>query len=231
MDMTAILGRIDLMREALKISDRKLSMAAGLSSEGIRNWRRRLETGDETAGANMRSLERIAGALGVSTAWLIEGTEDLGVPSDHVVVRSLSPQVVGNLRRIHCYDIEAAAGAGAVVTVEQPMFDIGFSAEMLRQITRAANDELALIRVRGESMVPTLHDGDWMMVDTTKQNINYDGLFILRYDDVLRVKRVDVNPSTGRYLVKSDNPIYEAFEVEAADLHVIGRVVWIGRRI
>lgn len=229
-DMTAILGRIRLIQERLGISERHLAIQAGLSPDAIRNWRRRMLNEDGDVGAHKHSLASLAKFSGVSQQWLETGLEDIGV-EDHQIVRTPTPSVMSGLRRIACYDIEAEAGSGAVVTIEQAMFEIGFSPEMLRNITNAANEQLALIRVRGESMLPTLVDGDWMLVDTTKRNINYDGLFILRYLDVLRVKRLDRNPSNGRYLVKSDNHNYETFEVDGSDLDVVGRVVWIGRRI
>jgi phage repressor protein C with HTH and peptisase S24 domain len=234
MDLKGILDRIDVMQERLHIrSDRDLSLRAGLSSDAIRNIRRRVAAGEEgDGGVRPATIDALALSLGVSPAWLSTGEEDIGTESGRPsIVRTVSPQVLADLRRVKCYDIEAAAGGGAVITIEEPLWEIGFSPQMIRAFTSAPNDALALIRVRGDSMVPTLMDGDWMMVDTTKRNINYDGLFILRYDDVLRVKRVDKNPATGRYLVKSDNPAYDAFEVEAFDLHVIGRVVWIGRRV
>lgn len=229
MDMVSILARIDGLCLGTKHSDRSLSMAAGLSADGIRNWRRRVEKGLDS-GANGRSLALVASALGVSSQWLIEGVDNLSVVTSSPV-KSQRPQILGNLRHVRVFDIEASAGGGAVITDEDPIYEIGFAPEMLQSISRAANDELAVIRVRGDSMMPTLMDGDMMLVDTTKQNLNYDGMFILRYDDVLRVKRIDKNPASGLLLVKSDNQMYEAFSVSPSDLVVVGRVVWIGRRV
>ena len=227
MDLKGILDRIDAVQEKTSDTDRAVSLRAGLSADAIRNWRRAAREGRD-AGANKRTVEALANALGVSPVWLETGADDLGAGE---VVRTVSPQVMNKLRHVVCYDIEAAAGHGALITIERPMFEIGFSPEMLRWITSAPNEALALIRVRGDSMLPTLMDGDWMMVDTTKRNINFDGLFILRYEDVLRVKRVDRNPATCRFLVKSDNPAYDSFEVDRHDLDIVGRVVWIGRRV
>lgn len=227
MDIKGILDRIDAVTERTGDSDRAVSLRAGLSADAIRNWRRAQREGRD-AGANKRSVEAIAHALGVSPDWIETGEEEVG---GDTIIRAVSPQVVNKLRHVVCYDIEAEAGGGSLITIERPLFEIGFSPEMLRWITSAPNESLALIRVRGDSMLPTLMDGDWMMVDTTKRNVNFDGLFILRYEDVLRVKRIDRNPATARFLVKSDNPAYDSFEVERANLDIVGRVVWIGRRV
>lgn len=227
MEIKDILDRIGLMQDRSGDSDRAVSLRAGLSADAIRNWRRAYREGRD-AGINRRSIDAIATAMGVSPEWLETGAEEIG---GNTIIRAASPQVMNKLRHVVCYDIEAEAGQGSLITIERPMFEIGFSPEMLRWITSAPNESLALIRVRGDSMLPTLMDGDWMMVDTTKRNLNYDGLFILRYEDVLRVKRIDKNPATGRFLVKSDNPAYDPFEVDREDIDVVGRVVWIGRRV
>ena len=221
MDMREILARVDARQAELKWTDRKISIEAGLSDDAIRNWRRRVARG-ETGGANVRSLEAVAKTLGVSTEWLVSGEGAMaGLPSDDLA----------DVRRIAAYDIDASAGHGAIVAGDEPLYRVSFPAEMLQNITRAPEDALAMLRVRGDSMLPTLMDGDMMMVDTTRRSLTEDGIFILRYDDTLRVKRIDMNPQSGRVIVKSDNPIYETFEVAPDSLTVMGRVVWIGRRM
>jgi phage repressor protein C with HTH and peptisase S24 domain len=230
MNMKQILERITLCRGEAQISERALSLAAGLSADAIRNWRRKVENGQEP-GANARSIELVATALSVSREWLMTGADDGSVGSADEQSKVGRPRIFDNLRHISAYDIEASAGHGAIITDEEPIYEMGFSKELLGALTSARNEELAVIIVRGDSMLPTLMDGDQMLVDITQRNTNRDGMFILRYDDVLRVKRIDVNPANLRLRVKSDNPGYESFEVNPADLDVIGRVVWVGRRV
>ena len=51
-------------------------------------------------------------------------------------------------------------------------------------------------------------------------------------DDLLRVKRLTMNPTTKLLTVKSDNPEYETYrDIRPDDLIIVGRVVWIGRRL
>lgn len=77
MKLSNILANIDRLSAEKNISDRSLSLAAGMSSSGIRNWRRRLETEGERAGVNAESLLRVAQALGVSVQDILgrEGSE------------------------------------------------------------------------------------------------------------------------------------------------------------
>jgi hypothetical protein len=69
MDMKAILDRITARRTALGLSETGLSLQAG-SRDLIRNWRRALER-DQDISARHDSLDAIAKALSVSTAWLV----------------------------------------------------------------------------------------------------------------------------------------------------------------
>ena len=236
MDMNAILARIDKRKYELGLNDTEVSRLAKMSDDGIRNWRRRQKK-EDNFGVNASSLSAVARALSVTEAWLIHGDDQDGAQSFPTKAQRLEAArealeaSQSSFRHINVYDIEASAGHGAVVSSEEPLYDLAFRREWLEGMTQASDKELAVIRAKGESMSPTLTDGDMMLVDTTKRNINYDGLYILRYDDVLRVKRIDLNPSTRRYRVKSDNPLYDTFEVEAADLDVVGRVIWIGRKV
>lgn len=73
MALQEILDRITEQRARLGLSEGALSLQAGLSRDGIRNWRRRLENGEDAAGATITALAGVARALGVSETWLIHG--------------------------------------------------------------------------------------------------------------------------------------------------------------
>lgn len=131
------------------------------------------------------------------------------------------------------YDVRASAGPGAVPQAEAPRGHIGFLPETLRQMTRSRAGQLSMIRVEGDSMVPTLIDGDDIMVDRGDAADRVrDGIYVLRIDDVLVVKRLARNPATGRFTIRSDNTAYPVWpDCAADDIHIIGRVIWSGRRI
>jgi phage repressor protein C with HTH and peptisase S24 domain len=69
-----------------------------------------------------------------------------------------------------------------------------FSPDYLGKLTRSKPGNLAIISVKGESMALTLHDDDIVMLDTAKTNLDYDGLFVLRFGETLHVKRVTRSP-------------------------------------
>jgi phage repressor protein C with HTH and peptisase S24 domain len=138
---------------------------------------------------------------------------------------------VDRLVPIGRYDLSAAAGAGAFADQERPVARIAFDPAWLRRVARGRPEQLALIRVAGESMVPTLHDGDDILIDRGDGTERLrDGIYVLRLDGALVVKRLVLG--ADRVTIRSDNPAWPDLPpCPAAALDLIGRVVWTGHRL
>jgi hypothetical protein len=143
------------------------------------------------------------------------------------------PAPAGGLVPVPRLDIGAAAGAGALGEEERAVAHIAFDPGWLRRIARGPADSLSIIRVQGDSMVPTLADGDDILVDRGDAAARFrDGIYVLRVEEALVVKRCAVNPAARTVSIRSDNPAYPAWpDCEIDRIHVIGRVVWAGRRL
>jgi hypothetical protein len=131
-------------------------------------------------------------------------------------------------------DLGASAGAGAFDGDERPHAHIAFDPAWLRRIARGgAPDKLSIIGVTGDSMAPTLADGDDILVDRGDGAGRLrDGIYVLRIDDALVVKRLALNPAARTLSVRSDNPAYPGWpDCEPGAVDIVGRVVWTGRRI
>lgn len=126
----------------------------------------------------------------------------------------------------------ASAGPGALDQNEASAGALAFDTRWLRALG-GRPDMLSIIRVDGESMSPTLSDGDDIMVDRSDGAARLrDGIYVLRMDDALMVKRLALTPRKGRISVRSDNRLYPAFEdVDPRDVVIVGRVIWAGRRV
>ena len=125
--------------------------------------------------------------------------------------------------------VQASAGPGAEVDGEFQIGAYRFDAGWLRDIAQASPDDLSIIRISGDSMAPTLSDGDDALVNRAAPV--RDGIYVLRRDDTLMVKRLSLSPTSSTVTVSSDSPAYPTWRDLPLDgVQVIGRVVWSSRR-
>jgi len=166
---------------------------------------------------------RIAAYLGVSEAMLGGPVQRVATPA-----RMRGPGMI----LVPKLAIGASAGAGASVDGEAVEGEVAFDPKWLRDLG-ADPRALSIIRVEGDSMAPTLDDGDDILVDGGDAAARLrDGIYVLRMDDVLMVKRVARAPGQGRISVISDNPHYRSWDdLPMASVQLVGRVVWTGRRV
>ena len=122
----------------------------------------------------------------------------------------------------------ASAGPGALAGDEVAGDRLRFSQRWLRTLGLDPV-QLTVIEVAGDSMEPTLRDGDEILVDRSQRPWR-DGIHVVRIDDVLLVKRLEQG-AAGTIGVISDNPAYPRAERARADVAIVGRVVWKGGRI
>jgi hypothetical protein len=130
-------------------------------------------------------------------------------------------------------DVGASAGAGALDPAERRLGRIAFDAQWLRGLGLPSDAaRLSMIRVEGDSMSPTLSDGDEILVDSGDGADRLrDGIYVLRLEGVLVVKRVSLAPA-GRVSITSDNPAYPGWpDCDPASIETMGRAVWVGRRL
>lgn len=140
---------------------------------------------------------------------------------------------VVELVQVPMLNIEASAGHGALAEMEAKSAQFGFDPGWLRKLTASSAPRLSIIGVRGDSMEPTLSDGDDVLVDLGDgQSRLRDGIYVLRMDDTLSVKRVAIEPQGRRISVSSDNPTYPSWQgLERRAVNVVGRVLWFGRKL
>ena len=127
-------------------------------------------------------------------------------------------------------DIGYGMGGGTFLTEfgdHQPrVFDLTW----LSEITRSPPEMLFIARGLGDSMMPTLLDNDTLIVDRAQRTITQqDRIWAVSYGELGMIKRVRRLPS-GQYLLMSDNPSIGPIEATPDEVHVVGRIVWIGRK-
>lgn len=175
-------------------------------------------------------LHRIARALETTPAYLTGETDDaslgaLPAPTPDTVAEQLGSVLIPML------DIGYSMGSGMFVEDAQPTAMVPFFREWLRPIMHGRFDDLFVTRGEGDSMMPTLLDGDLAIVDRAQATIrNQDRIWCLTYGELGMIKRVRKLPDGG-YQINSDNPAVTAITAYDGEMHVVGRVIWIGRKV
>ena len=92
-----------------------------------------------------------------------------------------------------------------------------------KELSGIGDEHLAACHVKGDSMYPTLHDGDLIICDDLGYDGN-EGIYAIIYGGKGYVKRLQKTLSGVKII--SDNTVYPVMEVndESEDLHIIGKV-------
>ncbi|MEH3047052.1 S24 family peptidase [Sphingomonas adhaesiva] len=125
--------------------------------------------------------------------------------------------------------VSAAAGTGRAAEEERVIRTVALPAAMLRRLGVTAA-QASMIQVAGDSMVPTLLDGDRLLVDRSDRRVPQAGaLFVIRRDDGVAVKRLV--PQGRQVAVISDNAAYPAQVCANGDVEVVGRARLLLREV
>jgi len=132
------------------------------------------------------------------------------------------------------YEVCASAGDGSLVEAEEQTHLISFKPEWLDKEIGVNHKDVFLMLVEGDSMYPTLKNGAMIMVNRNFNGLS-DGIYVMRHDHNLLVKRLQLLPG-GIIRVKSDNTMYDPWVINkdhlnGTDIKLIGRVVWSGQRM
>lgn len=187
----------------------------------------------------LEALRAIAKAGNTTLDWLIDGigpksreeAEMAGIKEERrALYRTVSPEEFVFIPR---YDAEVSAGHGVFLEQDQVRDRLAFKRSWVREMGFQP-DLLALVTVKGDSMEPTLFDGDIILVDLATTEAISDGIYVLRQDDQLKVKRLQ-RLFTGDLIIRSDNQSSYKEETvpkeQLGQIVIFGRAVWLGRHL
>jgi phage repressor protein C with HTH and peptisase S24 domain len=121
-------------------------------------------------------------------------------------------------------DIYASAGGGAQ-NYEANSEYLYIDNEVLERTGVTCNpDAIEAINVLGDSMEPTLHEGNVVLVDRTQQRWQRGGIFVVATIGGLFIKRLQPKADGAVELI-SDNPAYPPERIESSDVKILGKVV------
>jgi SOS-response transcriptional repressor LexA len=229
-----ILVRLDeLIRERFNDNLASFCRQADVLYSTVINWFRRGSPPEPL------KLEAIARRVGVSPSWLLAGEGPVDLPPEPLtrpemrLVEAKGKWFRGLALRIEAYfPIPLVAGsvaAGSPTTVSENDVDDWIPA-IYHKDWCPHPDQTVCVRVKGDSMAPTIPDGGLVAIDLVQRDPArlVRRVVALRRDGGVTVKRL-VRLGDGRYVARPDNPdsaelyVYGADEIADA---VVGKVVW-----
>jgi phage repressor protein C with HTH and peptisase S24 domain len=227
-ERAAFVSRLHTILRHWPSADR-LARATGVSPSAFRKWLK----GD--AEPSRERLVALAEAAAVNIGWLAMGTgpeppfPTIGQPSRGRGTADAGEAGLGRKDFTLLPKRPEAAAAGLEVAVPPAGTEfIALRHDWVRSVLGIEPDRLLVETAVGECMVPTIHDGDLLLVDTSEAKVRGFGVYVLAIADERVVKRVQTRLDGSLTLI-SDNAAYETEHVSSAmvgDIQIIGRVLW-----
>lgn len=218
------------MADRLRARSRQLGMTAGRVAEiaGInRSFVYDIMRG-RSENPNLEKLDQVARALNVERNWLLHGIGD--VDGQSPIMEDPMEAFVS----VPSVEVTASMGGGKLVTDEVENGEpYNFQRSWIVHDLKADPANLRIMHVEGDSMMPTLHSGDVVLVDLAKRSPTPPGIFVLFDGMGLVAKRLEHIPNNDppKVRVISDNAFYSAYERTADEVSIIGRIRWFAREI
>ena len=130
-------------------------------------------------------------------------------------------------------EVNLAFGMGATYLVEEPeaVGFVPFRMAWLREMYRGNLEKLKVVRGSGDSMEPTIKNGDVVLIDTNRNRIDeQDVIWAISYGELGMIRRQRQLPG-GSVLMMPDNEVVRPCEAHDGELNIVGRVIWIGRKM
>ncbi|MGC9195326.1 MAG: S24 family peptidase [Syntrophobacteraceae bacterium] len=85
--------------------------------------------------------------------------------------------------------------------------------------------KMRLAGISGDSMFPTLADGDLVLIDLSRKEPLDGKIMAVGIDDLLYIKRLRVSPE-GFFLVSDNRAVYEPWRLSLESANFLGLVIW-----
>lgn len=211
--MNALNERITSARVSAGMSKAALARAVGVSSPTVTDW----ESGKiKTIEAG--NMSKLAAALGVTPDWLLYGKEPAQRQAISASVAAAYDIVDRNTRPVPIISYVQAGNWCELVDA----YPTGHGEDTVDVDVRWGPNTYAL-RVRGDSMAPTLTEGAVIVVDPAI-DWRHGHIVVVRQNGDAEVTVKRLVKDGGTWYLKPDNPRYEILTMEE-DAHVCGVVV------
>jgi phage repressor protein C with HTH and peptisase S24 domain len=191
---------------------------------------RRPATGKATTRISLRTLEKLQAAYPEFPGWPGYNAAEARLP--YRPQEPIAPFGAPQSDLVPVREIDLSYGMGATyldVPITEEVHH--FPRAWLRRYTRSSPDKLFFAQGIGDSMEPTLHDSDLLLIDTDQRQLtSADRIWVLTYADCGMIKRLRPVPGGG-VEVWSDKKEVSPFTAYDGEIEIIGRVVAVQRKL
>lgn len=233
MNMT-IGQRIAEARTKASLNQSQLAARLSVAPQSVQQWEQ-----DKTTPRRER-VERLAALLNVSPEWILFGRDPahpLGVqdtPSPYQVnnpdtetVTSATDSVMVSLPLLE----SAALAAGAEHDMEETEKHVLVGKTLTAQFNVDETETFAL-HAQSDEMSPRIRPGDYLLINHTKRQPNEAGVYLIRINGELLLRRL-TSQLSGHWKLSCDNPHTPGYKEEILSaqqlkqLDIVGRVVMV----
>lgn len=195
--------RLEAALDENRISEAELSRLLNINQSTVTGWKTR----DAIPRADI--AVKAAEILNTSVEYLIKGS--------FIDTKTLKKNFL-----VPILNQELSAGKGSALPDNDEIKGLVALPSYLKEY----GENIACLFVHGDSMEPTLKNGD-MVVCTSLGWDNGEGLYAIRLNGNGYIKRIQVG--TNKIIIRSDNPQYQPIEepAESENFSVIGKVLLI----
>lgn len=208
------------------LSDRGMSQAELARRVGVAQQTiHKLITGGSRSSSH---LHKIARELETTAAYLAGETDD---PNAGAMLAPTQSDIAHQLDLVGIEQIDMAYGLGATFA-DNPVSSelMHFPRQWVDAITSSPPALLTWTRGRGDSMFPTINDGDLILLDRSQRRVTeQDALWAFTVGDLAAIKRLRIKGD--RVVILSDNPAVPPDEELIDEVNIVARVAFVGRKI
>lgn len=233
-------------RKRFRLERDEFAGRIGRSERTVQRWEL------ENAMPKGEELARIAKEFNVNIHWLLTGegrsffpSREVGVTGTQVVRSSvgdddsLAPKSrqqdetavnPGIFKMIPRAEARLSAGDGALVLSEEFAESYAFRRDWLSRVA-TSSDNVILMSVLGDSMYPTIQEGDMVMVDRGRDYPQSGKVFAFTPgDNIVQIKRLESRGKNIR-IISDNSSIYQPFDLPSDQIRIIGQVIWFARQL
>ena len=259
LNLSEILKLVDAHCERTGETMTELSRRATRKNDTIRNWRRRVDAGEE-ASASFQNVQSVLEAIGIRLAH-DDDIELQPTRAKRSMISSFDPDIEeANYERAYTrefwkprvpgavpeVDMKLGAGEGTVgeiislpagngaISGHRVIAEWLMPEDYLHNEAKVSPNNTIIQEIKGDSMVPNYMPGDRVIIDLSQNEMTTDTVYAISYEGVgePQIKRLQRVPMSKppQVMIISDNPSLKDFTVEIADVHIIGRICGVVAR-